>query len=148
MQQSVRTYGASWRSYRRWYIASLGLFILFLPTFAMAAQRYPSLMQRDVVIIPAFFLGYAALWMAVTTVARRWKWPRCGRYFFLRDVMQTQWPMGLCDPGALAARQSMPAKIPTCEPTSAEADRGVPMYPLLTAMRDTIGSHAASATLR
>ena len=92
MQQPVATYRASWRSYRRWYIASLGLFILFLPAFAIAAQRFPSLMHRDSVVIPAFF-GYAALWMAVTTVARRWKCPRCGHCFFLRDAMQAQWPM-------------------------------------------------------
>jgi hypothetical protein len=92
MQQSVPTYQASWRSYRRWYIASLGLFILFLPAFAIAAQRFPSLMRRDSMIISAFF-GYAALWMAVTAVARRWKCPRCGHCFFLLDVMQAQWPM-------------------------------------------------------
>jgi hypothetical protein len=85
-------YQASWRRYRWWYAASFALFILFLPAFALAAQRFPSLMHRDGVVITAFF-GYAGLWMAVTTVARRWKCPRCGRCFFLRDVMQGQWPM-------------------------------------------------------
>jgi hypothetical protein len=92
LEQPVVSYRASWRRYRCWYAASLGLFIAFLPAFALTAQRYPSLMHSGSVIIFAFF-AYAALWMAVTAVARRWKCPRCGHCFFLRDVMQTQWPM-------------------------------------------------------
>lgn len=86
------SYAASWRNYRRWYAASLLIFIAFLPTFAFAARHFPSLLRGDGVVITAFF-GYAALWIGVTTVARRWKCPRCGECFFLRDVSKPQWPM-------------------------------------------------------
>ena len=84
-------YSESWQGYRRWYFGSLALFIGYLPTFALLVHLFPALIDHATVGVVLFFV-YAGSWMVASTVARRWKCPRCGELFF-GSTWVPQWPM-------------------------------------------------------
>ena len=73
-------YTNSWRRYSRWYAASIGMFIGYLPVFALIAGLFPAVLESWLVF-PMFAL-YALTWVYVSNVARRWPCPRCGEHFF------------------------------------------------------------------
>jgi hypothetical protein len=76
-----RPYRDAWRHFWRWYIASLCMFVGFLPVFASIGLAFPSVIANGGLIF-ALFAIYGITWVAVTNVARRWPCPRCGEYFF------------------------------------------------------------------
>ena len=84
-------YTSSWQHYNRWYFASLGLFIGYLPTFVIASALFPDALNRSAVVFPLFLI-YAGAWVTSSNIARRWKCPRCGEPFF-GSMWLPQWPM-------------------------------------------------------
>jgi hypothetical protein len=84
-------YAESWQRYRRWYFGSLTLFIGYLPTFALLSLLVPALLDQTPVLLVLFFL-YGGSWMFASSVARRWRCPRCGELFF-GSMWLPQWPM-------------------------------------------------------
>ena len=88
---ALSAYTESWQRYRRWYFASIALFVGYLPTFALFGLLFPALFDQ-VMVVFALFLLYAGSWMITSTVARRWKCPRCGELFF-GSMWSPQWPM-------------------------------------------------------
>jgi hypothetical protein len=81
MSDAAGPYTDSWQSYRRWYLASLGMFVGYLPVGVTIGMLFPGIISNNRVIFPLFGI-YAISWIALTNVARRWPCPRCGEDFF------------------------------------------------------------------